>query len=173
MHIAFVIMAGGGAEAFVQTLLPEFERRGHRVSVIYGHSPRPGQAAFPLRVPVAYAPAGQWHYYLGRIVKQFHAWPRRLRSWEVSRAAGRVLAEMEITSPVDVIDVMEGLPVPPLRARGRVVVRAYGSDWTVRHYCRDGDRYGDRWLIRQEAAILPDVPFPPRAHPHHALPDRY
>jgi glycosyltransferase involved in cell wall biosynthesis len=157
MHIVYVIAPGGGPETYVKTLLPWLERQGHRVSIVYTVRSTGGAHAFPPHVRVLYAPRGSLHYYLSKLVSGFRAWPLRLRAWERAWAVYWALCRIDEQEPVDVVEVTEGLPLALLRRRWAVVVRAQGSAWTVRHFCRDGDSRWDAWLIRQEAQQLRDA----------------
>ena len=154
MHIAFLIAPGGGPEAVLQTMLPWLEQRGCTISAVYMSPDGELKKPFPAHVRVVTARAGPLHYYLNRVVGHFHAWPLRLRAWEQAWAARQALRQIDAAHPVDVVEVVEGLPISPLRRLWPVVVHAHGSDWTVRQFCRDGDSSQDSWLIRQQSSQL-------------------
>jgi len=148
MHIVFVIAPAGGPEANVKTLAPELERRGHRLSVIYTVTKDRVNTDWSGSIRFRFAPPTSAHYYAAKFVGSYHAWPLRLRAWEQAVAVRRVLRAIESEEPIDIVEVTEGFPVSVLCSRWRVVVRAHGSDWTLRRYCGDGETRNDPWLIK-------------------------
>jgi len=149
MHLVFVIAPGGGPEANAKTLAPELEKRGHRVSVIYTVK-GPVDISWSDSIRFRFAPPASLHYYMAKLVGSYHAWPLRMRSWEQARAVREALKEIEREEPIDVVEVTEGFLVATLGNHWRVVVRAQGSDWTVRYFCGDGESRTDRWLMTQQ-----------------------
>lgn len=154
MHVVYVISPGGGPEAFIKTLLPWLERKGHRVSVVYTVASVDKAHTFPPHVQVRFAPVGNMHYYLSKIIRDYKSWSLRLRAWEEARAAYKAIEDIDASDPVDMVEVTEGSAFPCLCRRWPVVVRAHGSAWTFRHFCRDGVRRWDGELIRLEARQL-------------------
>lgn len=157
MHIVHVIGAGGGPEAYVKMIRPWLEEQGHCLSVIYVSGGPVSAKEFPPSVRVYYAPPGQWHYYAARGAGKFRAWALRLRARETAWAAAKILREITRAQPIDLIEVIEGIPLAPLKPYGKVLVRAHGADWTVRQMCGDADTRANPWLIRQEARQLRDA----------------
>jgi glycosyltransferase involved in cell wall biosynthesis len=154
MHIAFVIAPAGGPEACVKMMLPWLEQNGHRVSIIYCGDSTMVRPDYPATVHVSFARSGSYHYYVHKLVGEYHAWPRRVRAWEYAGAITRAIETIDRVNRVDLVEVAEGVPVSALVARWPVVVRAHGSDWTFRYFCGDGDAGHDRWLIELEARQL-------------------
>lgn len=157
MHIAYIIAPGGGPEAYVRTLLPWLQARGHAVSIVYIGPPFNYEPIRPAPRVVAFAPAGQIHYYLSKAVGSYHAWPRRVRTWETAWAVAKALARLEGHQKVDLVEVPEGMPLAFLARGRRVVVRAHASSWTVDHFCGEADTSNDRWLVAIEAQQLRDA----------------
>ena len=150
MHITYVIAPGGGPEGYVKTILPWLRNHGHRVSVIYTVDSK--RVPLPVSADTTvYAPSGSWHYYLAKIIGNWHAVPRRLRQWESAQAVYRVLEQIDAKYTVDVVEVVEGLPVTQLCKRWSIVVRAHGADWTFRCFCKDGDSSADKWLVADQS----------------------
>lgn len=150
MHLVYVIAPAGGPEANVKTLAPEFEKRGHRVSVIYTVAKEKVDTSWSSSIRFRFAPVGSAHYYAAKVVGSFHAWPLRLRAWEQARAVLEVLKQIEGKEPIDIVEVTEGFDVPVLDSRWHVVLRAHGSDWTFRQFCDDGESKPDEWLAAQQ-----------------------
>lgn len=150
MHLVFVIAPGGGPEANVKTLAPELEKRGHRVSVIYTVAQGQADTSWSTSIRFRFAPPASAHYYLAKFVGSFHAWPLRLRAREQARAVRRELGKIHDKRPIDIVEVTEGFSVPTLGRRWPVVVRAHGSDWTIRQFCDDGETKADIWLASQQ-----------------------
>jgi glycosyltransferase involved in cell wall biosynthesis len=153
MHIVYVTAPGGGPEAYIKTLLPWLEQQGHHVSVVYTVRSVNQVHAFPSNIRTEFAAPGSLHYYLGKIVGNFRSWPRRLRIWEGTWAVYQALRRIDLDEPIEIIEATEGLIVSLLRL-WPVVIRAHGSDWTFRYFCRDGDSRHDKWLIALEARQL-------------------
>ncbi len=154
MHIVYVIAPRGGPEAYVKTLIPSLEQQGHRISVVYNSVAPQVKPSFPSSVRVEFAPPGTLHYYLARTAGGYHGWAQRLRAHEFAWAIGRALDWIARSERIDLVEINEGLPISSIRKRWRVIVRAHGSDWTFRHFCRDGDDRNDPWLVRLEARQL-------------------
>jgi glycosyltransferase involved in cell wall biosynthesis len=150
MHLVFVIALGGGPEANVKTLAPELERLGHRVSVIYTVAKEQVDTLWSTSIRFRFAPPASMHYYAAKFVGSYHAWPLRLRAWEQAQAVSRVLKEIQRSEPIDIVEVTEGFSISSLKRRWRVIVRAQGSDWSVRYFCGDGKPNIDRWLIAEQ-----------------------
>jgi glycosyltransferase involved in cell wall biosynthesis len=157
MHIAYLLAPYGGPEAYVKSLLPWLEQQGHRVSVVYTVPPQRRPSPFPSHVRTAYAPGGSIHYYLHRSVGGFRAWPLRVRALETSWSAYHAVAQIDSVEPIDVVEVCEGIPITLFCRHWTTVVRAHGSDWTFRHFCRDGDCRNDDYLVKMEARQLRDA----------------
>ncbi|MFH2103070.1 MAG: glycosyltransferase family 4 protein [Chloroflexota bacterium] len=157
MHIAYVIAPGGGPEAYIRSLLPYLEPRGHRVSVVYTVGAVGLAHSFPAGVRVTHATAFPWHYVVSKLTGDFRAWPRRLRGREIGGAVHAALDRIHSKDPIDLIEVTEGIPVAALVRRWPVVLRAHGSDWTFRHFCQDDDRRWDALLIREAADQLQEA----------------
>ena len=157
MHIVYVIRPGGGPEAYVKTLLPWLESQGHRVSIVYNERYIGGAHTFPTHVRVIHASRDSAAYYLKKVIDNFRAWPQRLDSWERARAVYLAIRQIDKVEPVNVVEVTEGLSVKWLRRRWAVVLRAHGSAWTFRHFCRDQDSRWDSLEIQQEAQQLRDA----------------
>ncbi|HYJ86790.1 MAG TPA: glycosyltransferase family 4 protein [Pyrinomonadaceae bacterium] len=147
MHVVFVIAPGGGPEANVKTLAPEYERRGHRISVIYAATKEKVAAGWSNSISFKFAPPGSVHYYAAKLNGGYRAWPVRLRAWEQAMAVRKVLNKLQNDQPIDIVEVTEGFPLSALGGRWPVVVRAHGSAWTFRTFCGDGETRNDRWLI--------------------------
>jgi glycosyltransferase involved in cell wall biosynthesis len=154
MHIVYVLAPGGGPEAFVKTLSPWLQKRGHRVSVIYVIRRARHQNQLGDSVRVSYAPPTSAHYYLGKMTGDFRAWPLRVRALEAAWATYRAALAIDSVDPIDVIEVTEGMHVFLLLRRWAVAVRAHGSDWTFRIFCQDSDLKHDDLLISSEAVQL-------------------
>jgi glycosyltransferase involved in cell wall biosynthesis len=154
MHIVYVLSPGGGPEAFVTTLAPWLEERGHRISVVYAVRPAGRAIPFGPSVRVSFAPPTSGHYFLSKIVGGFRSWPVRLRGYESGWAAYRAALALHAVQPIDVIEVTEGLPISLLQRRWPVVVRAHGSDWTFRLFCQDSDLRHDDLAIASETKQL-------------------
>lgn len=154
MHIVFVIAPGGGPDAFVKTIRPLLEKSHHCVSVIYTAAESSVRAEFPSSVIVKFAPTGNKHYYLARVVGNRRGWARQLRARESAQAVYHALSAIERECPVDLVEVVEGLPLDLIGERWRTVVRAQGADWTVRQFCQDEDTRFDDALIAMEAQQL-------------------
>src|ERR1017187_10025340 len=154
MHIVYVIASGGGPEAFVRTMSPWLQERGHRISVVYTVPRQNTLRSFEPGVTVLHAPPSSAHHYVGRLVGGFRGWPRRLRSFEGAWAAYRAALPLESLHRIDVIEVTEGLPISLLQRRWPVVVRAHGSDWTFRMFCQDSDLRYDHLAIASETKQL-------------------
>jgi glycosyltransferase involved in cell wall biosynthesis len=150
MHLAYIIARGGGPEAYLKTLAPWLLACGHRISVLYTGT-APFQSGMPDGVNVCFVPRRNLHYYLGRLTGKYRLWARRLRTLETSWEAGRVLESLHLQMPVDVIEVTEGYSIGRMTRRWPVIVRAHGSDWAFRHFCRDGDGTWDKILVREQA----------------------
>jgi glycosyltransferase involved in cell wall biosynthesis len=156
MHIVYCIAPGGGPEAYIQNILPWLENRGHHISIIYTVRPRE-QHPFPSHVRVLYAPPGDLHYYLARIIGHFRGWTRYLRTFEHSQILYRTIDRIASVEPVDIVEVVEGVSVRGLSRRWHVVIRGHGSDWTFRYFCQDGFRQYDHKFAQLEANQLRQV----------------
>ncbi|MCL4489683.1 MAG: glycosyltransferase family 4 protein [Chloroflexi bacterium] len=154
MHIVYVVAPGGGPEACVRTLAPRLLKIGHRVTVIYSARAGHVSPSFQPDVRVLFAPPSSMHYYLSRVAGGSRAWLRPLRAWEHACAVYLRLREVEREEKIDLVEVVEGLPVNLFRKHWPVIVRAHGSDWTFRLFCQDGDQGGDHRLVEMEADQL-------------------
>lgn len=154
MHIAFVIAPGGGPETFVRTILTWFESRGHRVSVIYTVPAHRAKAVFPPSVKVLFAPPADAHYYLSKMVRDYRAWPRRLRAWEYARSVSQALGQIDAAKPIDLVEVVEGMPISLIQKSWPTVVRAHGSDWSFQYFCKESAFQKAGPIINAEARQL-------------------
>ncbi len=151
MHIVYVIAPHGGPQTYVETLLPWFLKQGNTVSVI-------NLSNVPLRfndpVDVFNAKESSLHYYLQKFIGGFNGWPLRLRAYETEWAIFKALRKIEKRHPVDLVEIVEGVPLILISRFWKTVVRIHGSSWAFRHFCQDGDSKYDRYLIRMEKKQL-------------------
>lgn len=146
MHIVYVIDPFGGPETYLSTLLPYLKMGDHQISVIYTNHPTKHQTAFTQHLPVYHVSWGSAHYYLARLIRGFRGWAELLRIWELSHAVYDKLHHIHKISPIDVVEVTEGIFVQQISRKWPVVLRAHGSAWTFYDFCEDG---WDRKVIDQ------------------------
>ncbi|MFS8086229.1 MAG: glycosyltransferase family 4 protein, partial [Acidobacteriota bacterium] len=120
------------------------------MSVIYTVAKEKVDTRWSDSIRFRFAPPASAHYYASKFVGTYHAWPLRLRAREQARAVQSALTEIEVEEPIDIVEVTEGFSVASLKRRWPVVVRAHGSDWTVRHFCGDGETDSDEWLVAEQ-----------------------
>ncbi len=123
--------------------------RGHAVSVVYYAAPF--AHSMPREVEVRFVKPTPLHHYAAKIFSGYRLWARRLRSWELSREIEKALEEIDRKEKINVVEITEGLNVRRIGERWATVVRAHGSDWAFRHFCRDGETKWDGLLIREQA----------------------
>lgn len=132
MHIVYIIAGEGGPEAYVKTLLPWFEKNQIRISIVSLGEIR----GFPQRVEVLNARPSSLHYYLSKI-PVLRKKSLSIRALEQEFSVWRQLKKIHRKTPIDVVEVTEGLPLAILPRFWKVIVRAHGSDWTFWHFCKD------------------------------------
>ncbi len=147
-HTVYVIAPRGGPDAYVKTLLPWLEKNGCLVSIvnIFGLS-----TGFPPHTMVSFAKEGNFNYYLKKLVKNFRQWPLRTRAHELQWAILKAIKEINSKKRVDLIEIIEGIPIELLSRHWPVVVRAHGSDWSFRRFCQEKGTENDQSLIKAEA----------------------
>jgi glycosyltransferase involved in cell wall biosynthesis len=146
MHICYAISPGGGPETYVRTLGSWLISRGHKVSVI-----RQGpEMNFRPEIEQVSTAVGNLHYYAARLFGRFGSWARLLKAYEHETAILRALEAIHGRNPVDIVEVVEGIPVGRLKKICKTVVRIHGSDWSFRYFCKDGGGQDDSALIRLE-----------------------
>lgn len=153
MHICYVIPSGGGPETYVLNISNWLISKGHRVSVIATDGvmpldPRVFQVAIKLPLNL--------HYFAGKILGSFQGAALVLRAREKEGQVFKLLKKIEASNPVDIVEVIEGIPVTRLKKFWKTVVRIHGSDWTFRHYCKDS-AINDAQLINLEKKQLFDA----------------
>jgi len=155
LHIVYVIAPGGGPEAYIKKLLPYFRRQGVVVSVIFTTEKVDARHHFPDDVNMSFVRTrGPGSYYARRIQEKLRISTRLpviLRSREFSRAVCHALSEIDRRQKIDLVEVTEGASIRAWSHRWPVVVRAHGSAWSFRHFCRDAADPLDAYRVRRQA----------------------
>ena len=147
MHLAFVSTLGGGVSSYIHTYAEWLLQQGHSVDVIYlGKAVDQSWQVTP-RLTLRAVPIGNLHYYAARL--GLSSLVGRIRTLEVNHAIRA--AAMSIQNELHGIELIEGIGLPNL-FNLPFAVKMHGAEWTVRHYCQDGEV--DPFSIRRQRTML-------------------
>lgn len=149
-HICYVTAPGGGPETYIRNLAPWMMENGWRVSVItFGK-----QIDFDGPIITRSVKPGQLHWFADKLFGNFRSWALMLRGYETETAVLAAVKELDSKYPVDLIEVIEGIPIGRLKKKWKIVVRIHGAEWSFKFFCRDGGRQNIRPLIDMEKKQL-------------------
>lgn len=152
MHLVYFILTGGGPEAFIKNIATDLKNQGIKVSVVLSKPTNNVAHKFPDYINVFELKRGsQFPYYLYLLFRKFKVLlpilAYLLRYVNETRLL-KTLQEINKNNPINAIEVVEGQFIDRVSKKWTTITRAHGSNWSFRHFCKDGNSDLDRYLIK-------------------------